>query len=116
MIRAKGGLLGFSLTGREVSAWQRISRLSGPLWGKWLVQLWLEWLPLRLALWSSSGHPEGRQPRGGPGRTRDRAGKILSLTYFLGKRTRQYFDRGVCDVGRNISGIPEDAALAAFVL
>jgi hypothetical protein len=30
VIRAAGGLLEFSLIGREVSAWQRISRSSGP--------------------------------------------------------------------------------------
>jgi hypothetical protein len=32
-MRAKGGLLEFSLIGQEVSAWQRVSRLRGALVG-----------------------------------------------------------------------------------
>ena len=33
----------------------------------------------------------------------------------LGEQTRQYFDRRVCGVSRNIGGFTEDAALPAFV-
>jgi hypothetical protein len=32
-----------------------------------------------------------------------------------GEQTRQYFDRSVCGVSRNIGGLTEDAVLPAFV-